>query len=61
METKSPTTSSTDTPFNLITKGANTITSPCNGSAKRVPGGVVCTGGLESEGVQVIWYRRYTI
>ena len=28
----------------------------CNGAVKLVPGGVVCTGGLASEGVQVIWY-----
>ena len=30
----------------------------CNGAAKRVPGGVVCIGGLASEGVLVVWYRR---
>ena len=30
----------------------------CNGAAKRVPGSIVCTGELASEGVRVIWYRR---
>ena len=30
---------------------------PFNGSVKRVTGGVVCTGGLASEGVWSIWYR----
>ena len=27
----------------------------CNGAVKRVPGGTSCTGGLESEGVWLIW------
>ena len=30
----------------------------CNRAVKRVPGGVICTNGLASEGVQSIWYRR---
>ena len=29
----------------------------CNGSMKRVPGGVICIGEFVSEGVWVIWYR----
>ena len=31
---------------------------PCNGAVKRVPGGVVCIGGLASEGVWAILCRR---
>ena len=31
---------------------------PCNGAVKRIPGGIISTGGLESEGVWDIWSRR---
>ena len=34
---------------------------PCNRSVKRVPGGVVCTGILVSEGDQLIWSRISTV
>ena len=30
----------------------------CNRANKRVPGGIVNTGGLASEGVRVIWSHR---
>ena len=33
----------------------------CNGTMKGVPGGVVHIGVLASEGVMVVWYRRYTV
>ena len=33
----------------------------CNGATERVPGGAICTGGLASEGVQVIWYCRQNV
>ena len=30
----------------------------CNGDVDWVPGGVVCIGGLASEGVLAIWFCR---
>ena len=30
----------------------------CNVALEPVPGGIACSGGLVSEGVQVIWYHR---
>ena len=32
----------------------------CNGDVKGIPGGVIRTGGLASEGVRSVWSRRYT-
>ena len=33
----------------------------CHGEVKGFPGGVVCTGGLASEGIWFIWFHRYTV